>query len=41
MEYVLTQKGEDLRPLVREMVAWGVRHAGGRMPPPVAPVSKD
>lgn len=40
MEYVLTQKGEDLRPLVREMVAWGVRHAGGRMPPPVASVPK-
>ena len=35
-EYVLTPKGEDLRPLVREMVTWGVRHAGGRMPPPVA-----
>ena len=34
MEYVLTPKGEDLRPLVREMVAWGVRHAGGRVPPP-------
>ncbi len=36
MEYVLTPKGEDLRPLVREMVDWGVRHAGGRMPPPVS-----
>ena len=36
MEYVLTPKGEDLRPLVREMVAWGVRHAGGRMPPAVS-----
>jgi DNA-binding HxlR family transcriptional regulator len=36
MEYALTPKGEDLRPLVREMVAWGVRHAGGRMPPPVS-----
>ena len=36
IEYVLTPKGEDLRPLVREMVAWGVRHAGGRMPPPVS-----
>jgi len=41
MEYVLTQKGEDLRPLVREMVVWGVRHAGGRMPPPIAAVSED
>ena len=36
MEYELTARGEDLRPLVREMVAWGVRHAGGRMPAPVA-----
>jgi DNA-binding HxlR family transcriptional regulator len=36
MEYVLTPKGDDLRPLVREMVTWGVRHAGGRMPPPVS-----
>jgi DNA-binding HxlR family transcriptional regulator len=35
MEYELTPKGEDLRPLMREMVAWGVRHAGGRVPPPV------
>ena len=33
MEYRLTAKGEDLRPLMREMVYWGVRHAGGRMPP--------
>lgn len=36
MEYVLTSKGEDLRPLVREMVTWGVRHEGGRMPPPLS-----
>jgi DNA-binding HxlR family transcriptional regulator len=36
MEYELTAKGEDLRPLMREMVSWGVRHAGGRMPPPVS-----
>jgi DNA-binding HxlR family transcriptional regulator len=35
MEYELTPKGEDLRPVVREMVAWGIRHAGGRVPPPV------
>ena len=33
MEYRLTAKGEDLRPLMREMVYWGVRHAGGRLPP--------
>jgi DNA-binding HxlR family transcriptional regulator len=37
MEYQLTAKGEDLRPLMREMVYWGVRHAGGKMPPTVAP----
>ena len=34
-EYRLTSKGEDLRPLLRSMVVWGVRHAGGRMPPPI------
>lgn len=34
-EYALTAKGEDLRPIMRAMVEWGVRHAGGRMPPPV------
>jgi len=34
VEYVLTPKGEDLRPLIREMAGWGVRHAGGRMPEP-------
>src|SRR5687767_2278056 len=32
-EYVLTGKGEDLRPVMRAMVEWGVRHAGGRWPP--------
>ena len=37
LEYTLTAKGEDLRPMMRAMVEWGVRHAGGRMPPPVAP----
>jgi DNA-binding HxlR family transcriptional regulator len=34
-EYVLTGKGEDLRPVMRAMVEWGVRHAGGRWPPGV------
>ena len=33
-EYVLTGKGEDLRAVMRAMVEWGVRHAGGRTPPP-------
>jgi DNA-binding HxlR family transcriptional regulator len=37
VEYLLTDKGEDLRPMMRAMVEWGVRHAGGRMPPPVTP----
>jgi DNA-binding HxlR family transcriptional regulator len=37
LEYTLTAKGEDLRPMMRAMVEWGVRHAGGRMPPPVVP----
>jgi DNA-binding HxlR family transcriptional regulator len=36
LEYHLTAKGEDLRPILRAMVDWGVRHAGARMPPPVA-----
>ena len=35
VEYVLTPKGEDLRPMIRAMVDWGVQHAGGRMPTPV------
>jgi DNA-binding HxlR family transcriptional regulator len=34
VEYLLTDKGEDLRPIVRAMAEWGVRHEGGRMPPP-------
>jgi DNA-binding HxlR family transcriptional regulator len=34
LEYLLTDKGEDLRPIVRAMAEWGVRHEGGRMPPP-------
>src|SRR5258706_1312135 len=28
-EYRLTAKGEDLRPIVRAMAEWGVKHAGG------------
>ncbi len=35
MEYVLTAKGEDLRPVVRALAEWGVKHAGGRLPPDV------
>jgi DNA-binding HxlR family transcriptional regulator len=37
VEYQLTTKGEDLRPIMRAMVEWGVRHAGGHPPPPVEP----
>jgi DNA-binding HxlR family transcriptional regulator len=33
MEYFLTSKGEDLRPVLRAMVDWGVRHAAGAVPP--------
>jgi DNA-binding HxlR family transcriptional regulator len=33
VEYHLTVKGEDLRPILRAMVDWGVRHAGGAVPP--------
>src|SRR6187397_187227 len=29
LEYLLTPKGEDLRPMMRAMVDWGIRHAGG------------
>jgi DNA-binding HxlR family transcriptional regulator len=38
-EYVLTQKGEDLRPIVRAMVDWGVQYAGGRTPPGYVPTT--
>ena len=33
VEYHLTAKGEDLRPVMRAMVEWGIQHAGGRTPP--------
>ena len=33
LEYQLTAKGDDLRPVLRAMVEWGVKHAGGKMPP--------
>jgi DNA-binding HxlR family transcriptional regulator len=39
LEYQLTAKGEDLRPVLRAMVEWGVKHAGGRVPPPLPPRS--
>jgi DNA-binding HxlR family transcriptional regulator len=32
VEYRLTAKGEELRPILRTMVEWGGRHAGGRLP---------
>jgi DNA-binding HxlR family transcriptional regulator len=37
VEYELTARGEELRPMLRAMVDWGVRHAGGHPPPPVTP----
>ncbi len=40
VEYALTAKGEDLRPVMRAMAEWGVRHAGGRMPPPAPDTSR-
>ena len=39
LEYTLTGKGEDLRPIMRAMVEWGVQHAAGRTPPPVPPAA--
>ena len=35
LAYALSPKGEDLRPVMRAMVDWGVRHAGGRPPQPL------
>jgi DNA-binding HxlR family transcriptional regulator len=37
VEYTLTDKGEDLRPIMRAMVEWGVRHVEGAVVPPPAP----
>jgi DNA-binding HxlR family transcriptional regulator len=38
MEYVLTTKGEDLRPILRSMLDWGLQHVPGtRRPAPVTP----
>jgi DNA-binding HxlR family transcriptional regulator len=36
VEYLLTARGEDLRPIILAMVDWGVQHAGGRVPEPLA-----
>jgi hypothetical protein len=30
-----------LRPVLRAMVEWGIKHAGGRVPPPLPPRSDD
>jgi DNA-binding HxlR family transcriptional regulator len=40
LEYQLTAKGEDLRPVLDAMVEWGITHAGGRRPPPLPPRSE-
>jgi DNA-binding HxlR family transcriptional regulator len=37
LQYQLTAKGEDLRPVLQAMVEWGVKNAGGRLPPPIPP----
>jgi DNA-binding HxlR family transcriptional regulator len=37
VEYELTPKGEDLRPIMRAMLEWGVRYEGARMPPGLPP----
>lgn len=33
-EYVLTPKGRDLEPVLRELVRWGSRHIKGTFQPP-------
>lgn len=33
VEYSLTEKGEDLRPIMRAMADWGVRHVEGAVLP--------
>jgi DNA-binding HxlR family transcriptional regulator len=33
MEYVLTPKGEDLRPVLRSMLEWGLQHVPGTRRP--------
>ena len=33
VEYLLTGKGEDLRPIMRAMADWGVRHVAGAVLP--------
>jgi DNA-binding HxlR family transcriptional regulator len=33
VEYTLTAKGEDLRPVMRAMLDWGVRHVPGAVHP--------
>jgi DNA-binding HxlR family transcriptional regulator len=33
-EYVLTSRGRDLEPVLRELVRWGSRHVKGTLKPP-------
>ena len=37
LEYELTARGEELRPIMRALVEWGIKHAGGRTPPGYVP----
>ena len=39
-EYELTVKGEELRPIMRAMFDWGIRHAGGRKSPQALPIAR-
>jgi DNA-binding HxlR family transcriptional regulator len=32
LEYQLTERGEDLRPVMRAMLDWGIKHGGGHPP---------
>lgn len=40
LEYELTPKGDELRPIMRAMVEWGIKHAGGRTPPAPPPLQR-
>src|SRR5262245_58700390 len=36
VEYALTPKGDELRPIVRALAVGGMKHAGGKLPPDIA-----
>ena len=39
-EYRLTQKGEDLRPLIKELAVWGNKYIDGTIVPPAGFMDK-